>query len=102
MEARLGSLDHRDPGFGELTPIDVGDETDAASIAVRLETQRAAALEHGSETQLLDERTRPSQCDRARDRVVVEVQQVVGKARVGYGRSRHPVFHGMSLGLASE
>jgi uncharacterized Zn-binding protein involved in type VI secretion len=95
----LGRLDSPQPGVGEARPIQV-DHPHEASVLVGLEAQHL--IQHRPQAQLLDGCAFPAGRDRARDRVVVEVQQVIRQAGVGAAQQGHLMVLAVGKALAGE
>ena len=97
----LGRLDSRQPGVREARPVKIDNHPHEPSVLIGLEAQHIA-FHHSPEALLLHNGAVPAGRDRARDRVVLEVQQVIRQAGVGAAQLGHPVILTMGLALAGE
>src|SRR5215218_2237308 len=99
--ALLGRLDSRQPGVREARPVEIDNHLHEPSVLIGLEAQHIA-FHHWPEALLLHNGAVPAGRDRARGRVVVEVQQVIWQAGVGAAQLGHPVILTMGLALAGQ
>src|SRR5680860_102552 len=96
-------FDGSEPEVGELDAVDVDDDVDVDGLAVidGYET-KGVALELRLEVHRCDGRSRPAEPDGAGDRVVLEVEQVVGHAGMSTADVCHLVFGAVCSCLARE
>jgi hypothetical protein len=91
----------RQPGVAEARPVKIDDHPHEPSALIGLETQHLA-FRYWPEALLLNDRARPADRDRARNWVVLEVQQVIRQASVGAAKLSHPVIRTMGLALRAS
>jgi hypothetical protein len=97
----LGRLESRQPGLGEARSVKIHDHPHEPSALIGLEAQQIA-LHHWPEALLFDNDAVLADRDRARGRVVLEVQQVIRQAGVGEAQLDHPVILTMGLALTTS
>ena len=82
----LHPLDRCQPAVGETCPVYRGDSSTRESVSARIEPQEPAVVEYRSDPEPRHPGTWPTQRDSTGKWVVMEVEQVTGKARMTSGQ----------------